>query len=96
MFAKAKRPSGLRSCKRFAMASCGITLDTYDELLLIMLFFGFFLFKASFPVIGAKRVFSAPKAGALLYVPLEDGGNWASSPAVSWDSLDSFSLSLIL
>lgn len=67
MFAKAKMPSGLRSVKRRWRASCGITLETKEELLFTMLFFGFrFLDESllSLPfTIGASAGFPSPKVG---------------------------------
>ena len=46
-----------------------MTLDIKEELLLVMLFFGFFRFAASFGLTWVKRVLPSPKAGVL-----DDGG----------------------
>lgn len=42
-----------------------ITLEMKEELLLVMLFFGFFLLFASFVLGGAKSALPSPNAGAL-------------------------------
>lgn len=86
MFANAKTPSGLCSVSRFWRPSCGITLDTNDELLLTMLFFGFRLLDGSLlslPTMGAIAGLPSPKVCADVAVPLlrraEPFSLWTSS-----------------
>lgn len=63
MFANAYIPSSLCSCIRLLTDSCGTALETNDELLLVMLFFGFLLFRGSF------ASFTLPGASAGLDSP---------------------------
>ena len=94
MLAKMNRASGFGSCNLLLKASWGITLEINDELLFIRLVFGFRRFKPSFPF-----------AGLNIEVPsVESAGFSESSSAtcgripllpVSWEKLDSFSLSLM-
>lgn len=63
MLAKAKRPPESRSANRLARLSWGMTLDTKDELLLTMLFFGFLFFVVSFPKEGVRAALPSPNAG---------------------------------
>ena len=69
IFAKQNRPSGLRSCNLLLTASWGITRETNDELLLMILFFGFLLFRPSLPPIDDSKVLEDPNAGALPFKP---------------------------
>ena len=97
ILANAKNPSGFRSCSRLCMASCGITREMKDELLLTILVFGFLRFNPSLPLLTTvSRILLAPKAGALSDAPLGYRCEEAPSLEVSWDAVDSFSLSLIL
>lgn len=63
MLPKQKRPSAFRSLSRFAHESWVITRETNDELLLMMLFFGFRLFKPSFAGSPATAGFHSPNTG---------------------------------
>src|SRR5436305_5549126 len=98
MFAKAKSSSGLRSAKRLVMVSCGMTRKINEELLLMILFFGFTRFTASFRApAGLNEELPSPNAGAdpLSFDP------WSSPldgppPPVSRDVLGSLRLSLNL
>ena len=96
IFANTKMPSGLCSCKRLFSESCGMTLDINCELLLTRFVFGFFLFTPSFPATGAKRILSSPNTGVRPAVLLDERCVVAPLPFVSFELLDSFSLSLIL
>ena len=96
MFAKAKRPSELRSCSRLFRASCGITRDMNDELLFTMLVFGFRLFVPSFPTGGDNSMLPSPKTGLFPYVLARDACAGSPSLPVSSDLRGSFSLSLML
>lgn len=95
MFAKTKSPSVVCSCIRFVMASCGMTLDMKDELLLTMLVLGFLRFALSLPIAGVSKALSSPKTGVLAADALV---GWAARPSllVSCELLDSFSLSFMM
>jgi hypothetical protein len=62
--AKANRPSVGRSCSLLEMVSWTITRDMKDELLLVMLFLGFFRLLVSLALMGVNIVFPSPNAGA--------------------------------
>lgn len=47
------------------MASCGITREMKEELLLTMFVFGFLRFTPSFPTAGVNKALSSPKTGVL-------------------------------
>lgn len=96
MFAKAKRPSELRSCNLLFRASCGMTRDMNDELLFTMLVFGFRLFVPSFPIAGDNIILPSPNTGLFPYVPARDDGAGRPSLPVSSDLRGSFSLSRTL
>lgn len=64
MFAKTKRPSLDRSASFLARLSLTMTREMNEELLLVMLFLGFFFLLASLTTAGVKREFPSPKAGA--------------------------------
>lgn len=67
MFANAKMPSGLCSVSRRWSASCGITLETKEELLLSILFLGFRRLDGSLlslPLMETREGLPSPKAGA--------------------------------
>jgi hypothetical protein len=66
-----------------------MTRETKDELLLIMLFLGFLLFRGSLFEVGASALFPCPKPG--VFVDTLSGSLDRSS-----DGLPSLSLSLIL
>lgn len=95
MLAKTKSPSVVCSCIRFVMASCGMTLDMKEELLLMMLVLGFLRFALSLPIAGVNRALSSPKTGVFTAEALT---RWAVRPSllVSCELLDSFSLSLMV
>lgn len=65
MFTKAKSPSAGRSCNRLVRLSWRMTREINDELLFVMLFFGFRFFPASFGFVCVSSVFPSPNAGAL-------------------------------
>lgn len=94
MLANANSPSGLCSCIRFVIASCGMTREIQEELLLTMFVFGFFRFTPSLLRVGLKRVLSSPKTGVFPAA----FASCAASPSllVSCELRDSFSLSLML
>ena len=73
-----------------------MTLDMNCELLFTRFVFGFFLLTPSFPAVGVKRTLLSPNTGVRLEALLE--GNCVVAPTlfVSFELLDSFSLSLIL
>ena len=48
---------------RLVIASCGITLDMKEELLLTMLVFGFLRFTASLPRAGVDKAWSSLRMG---------------------------------
>ena len=73
-----------------------MTLDINCELLFIRLVFGFFLFTPSFPAIGAKRMLSSPKTGVRPEAFIDGSCKVTPLRLVSFELLDSFSLSLIL
>ncbi len=81
-------PPASRSASLLASPSCGITRDTNDELLLMMLFFGFRLLSGSLLEAGASAVLPVPNAGVLVELSL--------SLFKSTDVLPSLSLSLML
>ena len=81
-------PPASRSASLFASPSCGITRETKDELLLIMLFFGFRLLSGSLLEAGANATFPVPNAGVFVELSL--------SLFKSTDALPSLSLSLML
>ena len=91
MFANRNRPAGSCSFCLFVRASCVITRETNDELLLMIFPFGFRFFKASFPVAGAgaRAAFPPPNAGV-------DPSLVAPSVLFSAEGRPSLSLSLIL
>lgn len=67
MLMNANCPSRERSARRFWRASWGITLETKEELLLTMLFFGFRFFAASlasFGATGARAGLPSPNVGS--------------------------------
>lgn len=94
MLANAKSPSGLCSCMRFAIASCGITLETKEELLFTMLVLGFLRFTPSLPSAGVNKALSSPKTGVFPAALAKCAA--IPSLLVSCELLDSFSLSLML
>lgn len=67
ILANAKTPLVSRSLSLLADVSCVMTLETNEELLLMMLFLGFLLFNASFDVTGgaASAEFPSPNCGAI-------------------------------
>ena len=73
-----------------------MTLDMNCELLFTRFVFGFFFFTPSFPATGVNRILSSPNTGVRPEVLLD--GNCGRAPLlfVSFELLDSFSLSLIL
>ena len=73
-----------------------MTRDINCELLFIKLVFGFFLLTPSFPAIGVKRILSSPKTGVRPEAFIDGSCRVASLRLVSFELLDSFSLSLIL
>jgi hypothetical protein len=62
--ANAKMPSAALSCIFLVKISFTITRDMKDELLLVILFFGFLLLPASLGLVCVRREFPSPKAGA--------------------------------
>ena len=80
MLANAKTPLGSRSFSRFADVSWVMTLDTNEEVLLIILFFGFRRF-ASFELAGggASAGFPSPNCGAVTLVVRNVGGLFRAS-----------------
>ena len=66
MLANANSPSLGLSCKRLLRVSWTMTLDMKDELLLVILFLGFFRLLASLTATGASSVLPCPNAGALV------------------------------
>jgi hypothetical protein len=66
-----------------------MTRETKDELLLIMLFFGFLLFSGSLLEVAASATFPCPKLGVFV-------DTLSCSLAKSTDGLPSLSLSLML
>lgn len=79
---------------RFVIASCGITRETNDELLLTMFVLGFLRFTPSLPSAGVNKALSSPKTGVLPAT----FAKCAVIPSllVSCELLDSLSLSLML
>ncbi len=73
-----------------------MTLDINCELLFTRFVFGFFLFTPSLPATGVKRILSSPNAGVRPEVLLDGSCVVAPLLFVSFELLDSFSLSLIL
>lgn len=73
-----------------------MTLDINCELLFTRFVFGFFFFIPSFPATGVKRILSSPKTGVRPEVLLDGSCVVAALLFVSFELLDSFSLSLIL
>lgn len=67
MFAKAKRPSGFRSFSFFVMDSWVMTRETNEELLLMILFFGFRLLRESLVTGETSAGFPSPKTGAMTF-----------------------------
>ena len=67
ILANANTPLGSRSLSLFADVSWVMTRETNDELLLMILFFGFLLRDASFALTGgcASAGFPSPKRGAV-------------------------------
>jgi len=65
IFANANNSSVGRSASLLVRCSLTITRDINDELLFVMLFFGFLLFPASFGFgVGFRSAFPSPNAGA--------------------------------
>lgn len=64
MLAKAYSPSAGRSCILLLSDSCVITLLMNDELLLVMLFLGFFFLPASLGFCDVSSAVPSPNAGA--------------------------------
>lgn len=73
-----------------------MTLDINCELLFTRFVFGFFLFTPSFPATGVKRMLSSPNTGVRHEVLLDGSCGVTPLLFVSFELLDSFSLSLIL
>lgn len=73
-----------------------MTLDINCELLFTRFVFGFFLFTPSFPATGVKRILSSPNTGVRPEALLDGSCVIAPLLFVSFELLDSFSLSLIL
>ena len=73
-----------------------MTLDINCELLFTRFVFGFFLFTPSFPATGVKRILSSPNTGVRPEALMDGICVITPFPVVSFELLDSFSLSLIL
>lgn len=64
MLAKKKTPSSARSVSFLVKCSLTMTLEMKEELLLVMLFLGFFFLPTSLVLTGWRAVLPSPKAGA--------------------------------
>src|SRR5690242_20165712 len=77
-------PLTLCSCSRLVNASCGMTLETNEELLLTILFFGLFLLLGSLetlPFTTSSAALSAPNTGVRRPSNGDD-----TKPFTPWDS----------